>query len=187
MLINRVKKDKKNRPLVSDDIKKNMTSIAYRISEIHSSNPAKDKAAEAVKAESFRALCDDMLFQMKRYFDASMTQPILDMIRHPLEKFIDQNKRLFSKRYQKGRIVHGHGAFLPEHIFVSEKIVRFISPQEIQKKLYINIKYKRLRVTFRDSKPNKNWVLPTALIKNYFGDFQLKQKSSRRTFSFRER
>ena len=115
--------------------KKNMTNIAERISEIHSNNSAKDKAAESGKAESFRALCDDMLFQMKRYFDASMTQPILDMIRHPLEKFIDQNKRLFSKRHQKGRIVHGHGAFLPEHIFVSEKVVHFISPQEVHRKL----------------------------------------------------
>ena len=115
--------------------KKNMTNIAERISEIHSNNSAKDKAAESGKAESFRALCDDMLFQMKRYFDASMTQPILDMIRHPLEKFIDQNKRLFSKRHQKGRIVHGHGAFLPEHIFVSEKSVHFISPQEVHRKL----------------------------------------------------
>ena len=115
--------------------KKNMKNIAERISEIHSNNSAKDKAAESGKAESFRALCDDMLFQMKRYFDASMTQPILDMIRHPLEKFIDQNKRLFSKRHQKGRIVHGHGAFLPEHIFVSGKVVHFISPQEVHRKL----------------------------------------------------
>ncbi len=65
----------------------NMTSIAGRLLEIHSSNPAKDKAAESGKAESFRALCDDMLFQMKRYFDASLTQPILQMIRHPLYKF----------------------------------------------------------------------------------------------------
>ena len=42
--------------------------------------------------------------------------------------------------------------------------------------LYRNIKYKQLRVTFRDSKPNKNWVLPTALIKKNFGDFQIKEK-----------
>ncbi len=42
--------------------------------------------------------------------------------------------------------------------------------------LYKNIKYKRLRVTFKDTKPNKNWVLPTALVKKYFGDFQIKEK-----------
>ena len=42
--------------------------------------------------------------------------------------------------------------------------------------LYKNIEYKRLRVTFKDAKPNKNWVLPTALVKKYFGDFQIKEK-----------
>ena len=42
--------------------------------------------------------------------------------------------------------------------------------------IYKNIKYKQLRVTFRDAKPNKNWVLPTALVKNYFGDFQITEK-----------
>ena len=42
--------------------------------------------------------------------------------------------------------------------------------------IYKNIKSKQLRVTFRDAKPNKNWVLPTALVKNYFGDFQIKEK-----------
>ena len=42
--------------------------------------------------------------------------------------------------------------------------------------IYKNIKYKQLRVTFRDAKANKNWVLPTALVKNYFGDFQIKEK-----------
>ena len=42
--------------------------------------------------------------------------------------------------------------------------------------IYKNIKYKQLRVTFRDAKPNKNWVLPTVLVKNYFGDFQIKEK-----------
>ena len=42
--------------------------------------------------------------------------------------------------------------------------------------IYKNIKSKQLRVTFRDVKPNKNWVLPTALVKNYFGDFQIKEK-----------
>ena len=42
--------------------------------------------------------------------------------------------------------------------------------------LYKNIEYKRLRITFKDAKPNKNWVLPTALVKKYFGDFQIKEK-----------
>lgn len=83
---------------------KHISKIATRIAEIHAVSPAKDTAAVSGKPESFRALCDDMLFQLKRYFEASLTQPILDMIRHPLEKFIDDNKRLFSKRQKKGEL-----------------------------------------------------------------------------------
>ena len=115
----------------------NMVGIATKIADIHAMSPAKDKEAETGKPEPFRAQCGDLLFQLKRYFEASLTQPILDMIRHPLEKFIDDNKRLFSKRFRNGRIVLGHGAFLPEHIFLNGDVIRFISPQEIQKKLVV--------------------------------------------------
>ena len=42
--------------------------------------------------------------------------------------------------------------------------------------LHKNIKYKKVKFTFRESKPNKNWVLPTALVKEMFGDFQIKER-----------
>ena len=115
----------------------NMVGIATKIAEIHAISPAKDKEAETGKPGPFWGQCDDLLFQLKRYFEASLTQPILDMIRHPLEKYIDDNKSLFNKRMRNGRIVLGHGAFLPEHIFLNQDVVRFISPQEIHKKLAV--------------------------------------------------
>ena len=111
----------------------NISKIAIRIAEIHSQLAPEEKSVEPGKSEVFRSLCDDMLFQMKRYFDSSTTQPILDMIRHPLEKFIDKNKNLFNKRQKKRRVVLGHGAFLPEHIFVNNNEIFFISPQEVQR------------------------------------------------------
>ena len=42
--------------------------------------------------------------------------------------------------------------------------------------LHKNIKYNKVKFTFRESKPNKNWVLPTALVKEMFGDFQIKER-----------
>ena len=42
--------------------------------------------------------------------------------------------------------------------------------------IYKNIEYKKIKVTGRDSTPNKNWVLPTALVKEMFGDFQIKER-----------
>jgi len=42
--------------------------------------------------------------------------------------------------------------------------------------IYRNIKYKKIRVSDKNSTSNKNWVLPTALVKEKFGDFQIKEK-----------
>ena len=42
--------------------------------------------------------------------------------------------------------------------------------------IYRNIEYKKIRVTGRNSTPNRNWVLPTALVKEMFGDFQIKER-----------
>ena len=44
--------------------------------------------------------------------------------------------------------------------------------------LYKNIEYKRVKITNKHKKniPNKNWVLPTAMVKEMFGDFQIKER-----------
>ena len=44
--------------------------------------------------------------------------------------------------------------------------------------LYKNIEYKRVKITNKHKRniPNKNWVLPTAMVKEMFGDFQIKEK-----------
>ena len=42
--------------------------------------------------------------------------------------------------------------------------------------LHKNIKYKKVKLTFRENRVNKNWVLPTALVKEMFGDFQIKER-----------
>ncbi len=42
--------------------------------------------------------------------------------------------------------------------------------------LYKNINYGKVKLTFRENRVNKNWVLPTALVKEMFGDFQIKER-----------
>lgn len=42
--------------------------------------------------------------------------------------------------------------------------------------LHKNIKYRKVKLTFRENRVNKNWVLPTALVKEMFGDFQIKER-----------
>ena len=42
--------------------------------------------------------------------------------------------------------------------------------------LHKNIKYSKVKFSFRESEPNQNWVLPNALVKEFFGDFQIKER-----------
>ena len=44
--------------------------------------------------------------------------------------------------------------------------------------LYKNIEYKRVKITNKHKRniPNKNWVLPTAMVKEMFGAFQIKER-----------
>lgn len=108
--------------------------IGVQLAETHATLVVKDKAANSAHPEAFRALCEDFLYQLKRYFDASLTQPILDMIRHPLEKFLDANGAILVRRLRKGRIVGGHGAFLPEHLHLKDETITVVSPQEVHRK-----------------------------------------------------
>jgi len=42
--------------------------------------------------------------------------------------------------------------------------------------LHKNINYRKVKLTFRENRVNKNCVLPTALVKEMFGDFQIKER-----------
>ena len=42
--------------------------------------------------------------------------------------------------------------------------------------LHRNIEYRKVKFTYKKQSPNKNWVLPNALIKEMFGDFQIKER-----------
>ena len=42
--------------------------------------------------------------------------------------------------------------------------------------LHKNIEYSKVKFTYKKSSPNKNWVLPNALVKEMFGDFQIKER-----------
>ncbi len=42
--------------------------------------------------------------------------------------------------------------------------------------LHKNIEYGKVKFTYKKPSPNKNWVLPNALIKEMFGDFQIKER-----------
>jgi aminoglycoside phosphotransferase family enzyme len=109
--------------------------IARKLAQFHTEAATDDKTAQTQgRPEVLRNFSEDMLYQMKRHFDESFTQPIQDMIRHPLERFLDEQTKLFQRRIKKHRILECHGALLPEHIHVKGTTVVLLSPQEVQRK-----------------------------------------------------
>jgi len=51
--------------------------------------------------------------------------------------------------------------------------------------IYRNIKYKKIKVSDQNSKPNKNWVLPNALVKEDRGRRSCRYSFKRRIYNFR--
>ncbi|MBF0350494.1 MAG: hypothetical protein HQM11_05655 [SAR324 cluster bacterium] len=112
-----------------------ISRIAKKLAIAHEQCAVSEKEADVGRPENFYNLFEETLYQLKRYMGSSVSQPLLDMLRHPVEKFITENRKLFMKRIKKGRILHGHGAFIPEHIYIRGQDIHFLSPQEINRKV----------------------------------------------------
>ena len=93
--------------------------------------------AEPGRPGRFPALVEEVTYQVKKYVNVTLTQPMLDMITRPLERALEEARRLFARRQKRGRIVEGHGEFTPEHIYVRGKEVLAISPLDTQHKFRV--------------------------------------------------
>ena len=107
--------------------------LAKQLAQIHGEHPVEGRA-DTGRPENLYNLCEDVLYQTQKYLNVTITQPMLDIIRRPLEKFVEEHHKLFSRRIKKKRIVQGHGALVPEHIYIKGMDIHFISPQEIHRK-----------------------------------------------------
>jgi hypothetical protein len=108
--------------------------LARYLADHHGSAAAGEKAAEAGRPEHFRRIAEEILYQSKKYINLTVTQPMLDMIARPVSRFIDDSRKLFLHRQRKGRVVDGHGAFVPEHIFLRGPEVHAVAPLDASPK-----------------------------------------------------
>lgn len=111
-----------------------ISRIAKHMALVHSENPAQGREVDAGRPENLYNLCEDVLYQTQKYLNETITQPMLDIIRRPLEKFVEDHRKLFLRRMKKERIVHGHGALLAEHIYIKTRDIHIVSPQELHRK-----------------------------------------------------
>lgn len=114
-----------------------MGRLARFLAERHGESTIEEKSGNAGRPENFMELLDEVIYQSKKYVSLTLTEPMLELISRPLARFVEDFRKLFLRRMKRGRIVEGHGAFVPEHIYIRGMEIRAISPLEGQPKYRI--------------------------------------------------
>lgn len=71
-----------------------------------------------------KARLRDLYYQSKKHLGVTITQAMIDMTLHPLEKFINDHKKLFNRRIKNGYIKKVHGCFVPRKINVQKEQIQ---------------------------------------------------------------
>jgi aminoglycoside phosphotransferase family enzyme len=111
--------------------------VARLLAQRHAEAPADERAAGLGRPEQIGALAEDLLYQAKRFIGGALTEPMFELMARPLHRFIADAHKLLLRRVKKGRLVHCHGAFVPEHVYVKSLDVQAISPVLTQSKYHL--------------------------------------------------
>lgn len=112
--------------------------VARFLAAVHAAYPAPAGNAEtAGRPEQLRGLLEEIFYQSKKYTGSALSETMLEVVTRPTMRFIEESRKLFQRRVKKGRIVDGHGAFVPEHIHVRGREVLAVAPLDGQAKYRI--------------------------------------------------
>lgn len=109
--------------------------LARFLAEHHAAAPVESR--EAARPDQLRQLLDEVFYQAKKYMDLTLSQPMLEMATRPVYRFLDDERKLLVRRQKKGRVVDGHGAFVPHHIYVRSTTLHAVAPLEVQAKFRV--------------------------------------------------
>ena len=95
-------------------------NIAHYLHQMHEqSNRSISKDEGTV--DSLLQTLNDLIYQSKKYLGSTISQPMIDMTLHPLEKYINNNRKLLLRRLKKEKIREVHGCFIPRKIIVTKE------------------------------------------------------------------
>ena len=100
--------------------------VAGFLAHFHELVP-KTSAKEDGTPEQLGAILQDLFYQSKKYLGVTMSQVVIDMVLHPLERFLVDNRKLFLRRIRKGYIRKIHGCFVPRKIHICEEKLNVLS------------------------------------------------------------
>ena len=111
--------------------------LARFVADHHAAAALEEKAADAGRPEHLRELLDELAYQSRKHVGVTVSEPVLDLIKRPLFHYLEQVRRLLSRRPKRGHIVDGHGALVPEHIHLHATDVHALAALEAQAKYRI--------------------------------------------------
>lgn len=98
---------------------KAMARIGCFLLQLHE-RAARSSGKQEGSAEALTVKLNDLIYQSKKYLGDTITQPMIDMTLHPVEKHISDNRKLLQRRIRNGRIREIHGCFIPRKIHVTK-------------------------------------------------------------------
>lgn len=108
--------------------------MARFIAERHATQTLEEAAAESGSPDRVLELAEELIYQSRKYAGQTVPEPMLDMIAHLTGHHFEDHRRLLLRRAKRGHIVEGHGALVPEHIFLHGSNVHALAPLEAEPK-----------------------------------------------------
>ncbi|MDH5560035.1 MAG: hypothetical protein OEY59_04180 [Deltaproteobacteria bacterium] len=77
----------------------------------------------APTADFLSAKLEDLFYQSRKYLSQTISQAVIDMTQHPLERYFHDAKKLIARRTKKGCVKKVHGCFVPRKINLQKDLV----------------------------------------------------------------
>ncbi len=104
---------------------KHLQHLANNIFAFHQRAITDKETASFGKVDMVQFNWDENFQQTEKYKDKIISEQDFIFIQEKINRFIQQNKYLFSERVKKGKIKHCHGDFHSANVFVTPKIYIF--------------------------------------------------------------
>lgn len=95
-------------------------SISSFLSDFHSRTDISTSAKEDGSVERLDGMLQNLFYQSKKFLGDTITQPMIDMSFRPLERFLENHKKLLSRRVKRDAIRLIQGRFTPEKVHYSK-------------------------------------------------------------------
>lgn len=104
---------------------KSLERISLHLYEFHQKTPV-SKSKEDGSPDLVWEKIENLYYQSKKYLNQTITKAIIDMTLRPIEKYLNDNRKLFLRRMKGGEIKLVHGCLIPRKIHCTKEDVTFL-------------------------------------------------------------